>query len=261
MTPHSANNLSIPEILKLLNQSSNPSNDKLVIELVQRYLKTQKQDSTPFDARRWIEIMAKSPENVTPVKSEFQLIKTYETIRHPSLLFHLKQEKIPLHLANKFLTEIKAYHPVQKKHYTALGFSHEKGGFSIVNSKMTEWIGEPSLSFIRGQNLKTDTIHILHNFWDYLSLLAYIKKSDLPDDAIILNAYNCVSLVKAYIYQHGYKKAYTWMGNDSGGEKARRTLGTLFHQEDNLIHIAMNQMYQSNTSIGEWYQKQIEIQQ
>lgn len=257
MTIHSANSLSMPEILEQLKQSSNRIDDKSLIELVCRYLKTHKQDCTPFDARRWIEIMVNSPENNKPDKAKFKLIKNYETIKHPSLVFHLKQEKIPFHLANKFLIEIKAYDSLQKKHFAALAFSNEKDGYSIVNSKITDWIGEPSLSFIRGKAQKSNTLHIIYNFWDYLSLLAYIKKDDFPDDAIILNSYECLSQVKAYIYQHSYRKAYSWLSNDMSGRKARHKLSAILQQENNLVHIAMNAMYRPQSSFSEWHKHQI----
>ncbi len=261
MNTHLANSLSMTEILAKIKQTPNPTQDQTLIAQVCTYLKEHKQDSTPFDAKRWIQMMSNNQEIPLLANNEFSLVKKYDVIKHPSLLFYLKNQNIPLNTAKQYLSELKVYHSTLKKHFFVLGFAHEKEGYVISNPILNDWIGEHSISFVRGQNQNIDTIHIFQNVWDYLSLLTHLKGKDFQTDSLILNAEECLPQVKAYLYQYGYRKAYTWLNNDKAGIKGTRQLGAVFRQEQNIIHIAMNAFYQPFVNLSDWYTHQVSTEQ
>jgi len=260
MNHHLAKSLSMAEIQEIIKQTVNPTEDQALIELVCEYLKEHKQDYTSFDARRWISVMSEAHINIPHEEGKIILVKKFKVIKNPGLVFYLKEKKIPIKIARQHLTELEVYHSVQKKSYSVLGFPHEKDGFVIISPAIEDWIGEPSISFIKGQKQKTGIVQIFHTFSDYLSLLAHYKTRELQVDAIILNSYDCLSHIKGYMNKIGYQKAYTMLSNDESGKSATRTLDMLF-QELNIIHRAMNTKYQSFPDLSIWYQHQIEDKQ
>lgn len=248
------------EIQEKIKQTANPTEDQTLVDLVCEYLKDHKQDYTPFDARRWIGIMSNTHKNISYDEGKITLVRKFNVIKNPGLIFYLKQHNIPVKIAQQHLSELEIYYPLQKRHYSVLGFPHEKDGFVITSPLIEDWIGELTISFIKGQSSDSDIIHIFHSFWDYLSLLTHLKTNELQVDAIILNSYDCLSHVKGYINGVGYQKAYTWLSNDKRGMQASRILSMWF-QEVKLIHIAMNAFYQSFPNLSAWYQKQIDNNQ
>lgn len=257
MKHHLAKSLSMSEIQEIIKQTVNPAEDQALIELVCEYLKEHKQDYTPFDAKRWISVMSETHLNIPHEEGRILLVKKFKAIKNPGLVFYLKEKKIPIRIAQQHLTELEVYHSVQKKSHFVLGMSHEKDGFIVTSPFIQDWIGEPSISFIAGQNNKTGIVQIFHTFWDYLSLLAHYKARQLQVDAIILNSYECHSHIKGYVNKMGYQKAYTMLGNDESGKSATQKLDRLF-QELNVIHRSMNTKYQSFPDLSTWYQHQAE---
>ncbi|WP_259015520.1 hypothetical protein [Emticicia fluvialis] len=253
MNIHAANELSITEIQEKIRLSPNPLEDKPLIELVCEYLKTHKQDHTPFDARRWISIMGSSQEKEASTDNQVQLIKKNSSIRNPALLVYLNDLNFPINIARQYLVELKIYSARHKKHFFALGFPNENEGFFITNPLMEGWIGEPYLSFIKGKNPKTDTLHIFHSCLDYLSLLSHLKVEKMETDAIILNSLEDRTQILGYIYQSAYKKVYSWLPNNPTGRRAIRHISSLLGSEKSLIHIKMNAFYQPFDNVNDWY--------
>lgn len=263
MSNHSAKGLSMAKILEIVRLSLNPSEDQQIIELVCAYLKRCKQDHTHFDAKRWIKSMSKNIEYKTQEKSTISLVKKFKIIRNVGLLSYLHRLGISPSLAKFFLKELKVYNSQTGKTDSVLGFRHEKDGFVVSSPNLEGWIENPSISFVKGQEQEStsDTIHIFHTFWDYLSLLTHLKNKDLQADTIILNSYDCIPQVKAYLHQYGYRKAYTWLSNDTVGKEATRKLSAFISEEDNFIHISMNTMYLPFTHLKDWYQQQVQFNQ
>ncbi|WP_460472549.1 hypothetical protein [Emticicia fontis] len=251
------------EIQEKVRQTENPIEDQALIDLVCNYLQKQKQDCTPFDARRWISIMADSMkdsnlENSSSEEVQIDLIKKYKSIGNCGLLSHLKRKGIPLDIAKQHLVELKVFDPMEQKHYFVLGFAHEKDGFVISCPYFEDWVGKRSISFIKGQDKNTEIIHIFPTFWDYLSLLDHWKCHHLQTNSIILNSYDCIEQVKGFVYKNGYKKAYTFLSNDKTGLEAAKHLYPLLNKEEELVHIALNKFYQPFANVEQWHQNQIQ---
>lgn len=256
MKHHLAKSLSLSEIQGIIKQTVNPTEDQELIELICEYLKEHKQDYTSFDAKRWISVMNETHIDIPHEEDKIRLVKKSKTIKNPGLIFYLKEHKIPIRLTQQHLSELEVYHSVQKKSHFVLGFPHEKDGFVITSPVVEDWIGELSISFIKGQSTNSGILQIFYSMWDYLSYLALYKANQLQVDVIILNSYDCLSHVKGYVNKIGYQKVYTMLSNDESGKSATRTLNMLFH-ELKVTHKAMNTHYQSFTNLSAWYQHQV----
>lgn len=257
MRNHSADKSAIEEILLNARLSQNPFEDNAVLAQVEMHLKKNKQDSNPFDVKRWLSSMLMNT-NLFGNSSNSKDVAIYKlkrkgSIKHPSLQRFIRNKNIPLHIAQCNLKELLIYSPENHKHHYALGFRNDDTGFLVTNPVLSGWVGNPAISFIRGTNKLNDTINIFNDVWDYLSLLSHLKIKSPQTDTIILNAAYCVSQVNPYLIQSSYKKAYTWLPSSLQGKQLARYISGLIRQEKNLTHITMNGFYQPFISLNDWY--------
>ena len=237
-----------------------------LVHFVCAYLKSNRQDHTVSDALRWIKNMAGSSYEIAPIyiHEESQhdtslILKTKKPIQHLGLVNYLKKRGIPLALARQHLKELHVRNQHNKKSFFALGFENEEGGFELRNPFLKGCLRPKAISFIRGTTPKPNSIHLFEGFMDYLSAIAQANNHQLKGDAIVLNSLACLKQAIPYLHNYGYRLAYSWMDNDSAGEKATTLLNDFFQTQEGLTHQPMNKLYAPHKDVNAWHMHQLKL--
>ncbi|MCF0072459.1 hypothetical protein LZD49_18395 [Dyadobacter sp. CY261] len=233
-------------------------------DLAQRYLKFSGENDTLIDALRWIENMASdafaypqiSKDAYEPNKGQPTLIiRNVGDIRFTALIRYLEERKIPLTLAQRFMREVKVFNKKTGKTFLALGVKNENGGYELKNQVFSGFIRPRTITFIRGIKPRPQSIHIVKDMFDYMSLLQELAFKVWEHDTIVLNAHSCAQLAEPYIKNYGYKTMYSWMDNDYHGHRATSILNSFTKNQPGLLHLKMNRFYTDHLSVNDWHRR------
>lgn len=228
-----------------------------LMELVCRYLAFRLEAHTEVDALRWIKNMTVSVDGCLSTMSHPAIeLRQKKGIHYPGLVYYLQREGIALSLAQQYLKEIHARNRQTGNAFIALGLPTVDGGFSLRTAYLERYIGQPAISFIRGNVIKPKGLHVFKEGMDYLCLLSHIGQTTLEEDVIVLNAWSCLSQVPAYIHQYGYQTLYSWLDNTEQGRQAITCLDRYLQTEEGLRHQPMNKLYTDQPSVHAWYRYQ-----
>jgi len=235
-----------------------------VIDFVCAYLKHHSEDHTVKDALRWLKNM--QPDGFAPVYAhdepvaEDAALSLVEICDLQSYFYvdYLNERGIPLTLARKYLKEVYVRNSNTGKTFSVLGFRNEGGGYELRHKFFKGCIAPKDITFIRGKKILPDDIHVFEGMMDFLSALAYQKANRLDGDAIILNSTSCLSKAFPYIKDYSYKTLYSWLDNDTAGEKAALTLKTVAIVEE-MNFQPMNDLYAGHKDVNEWHMNKIEL--
>lgn len=230
-----------------------------------KWLQSTGEDYTVSDALRWIANMSGQGKIIVPIhlpnKSEQRaeekhlVIEKIGPITEQTLIDYLEYRVIPLQISRKHLKQIRTYNKKHKKHYFALGFKNDKGGYELRNKYYKGCVGSKGITFIRGSQSKPEGIHIFEGFMDYLSIIVQNEGKPFRDDAIILNSLSCIQKALELIKGYGYRVAYTWMDNDDAGQSATKILDEFFKTEAGLTHKPMGRLYRTLKDVNAWHMK------
>lgn len=262
-----AKRVPLPTILNILGLTETQLKnieDTDVITSVCRYLESCGENAMEADAGRWIMFMTGQAPRIAPVagvippETDHRLyvdgITPIRPRKNVGLIQHLENQSIPLNIGKRYLKRIRIYSRDDKEPFYAFGFRNESGGWFYLRPDECGFIGKMDISFIRGTDIKPDGIHIFKNDRDFMSALIRLNNGrPLKCDALILN--DMVNLPKAtpYIYQYGYRAAFTWMDNSEIGQAAAQSLDNYFKTEDRLVHMLMNNFYAPFLDVRTWH--------
>lgn len=237
-----------------------------VIGFVCAYLKRQDVGHTVSDALRWIRNMSGLTPSIQPVdipettQQERKLKVLFaKPIQRLALIRYLEERGIPLKIADEYLQEVKVQNIETKKSFNGLGFKNEDLGYELRTSSFKGSAGKKNITFIRGTQPKPPGVNIFEGFMDYLSIMVDRKGEKFTDDTIILNSLSCMKMATPYLWQYGYETVYTWMDNDTAGEKATKNLNDFFKTEKNLTHKSMNDIYAPHKDVNEWLMHKLKL--
>lgn len=235
-----------------------------VIGFVRAWLESSNESFTVSDALRWLNNMTgfvpviKSVATIDYTKKDSNLVpKNTKSIKHPALLKYLKARGIPFKIAAASLVEVLVHNTDTDKDFFALGFPNEDDGYEIRNPFFKGSVGSKAISFIRGNQPKPKSIHIFEGFMDYESAIDYEQVTRFDDDTIVLNSLSLIKQAIPYIKNYGYRIAYTWMDNDEAGKKATKALDDFFKTEEDLQHIAKNNLYEPHKDVNAWHMNRL----
>ncbi len=233
------------------------------VAFVCKFLESQKEDHTVADALRWIGNMSGQSPLIKPIEhstpdqdsesSKALAITEIQTIRERTLEQYLASRGIPLKLAQKYLKEIRLYNRNTKKHFYALGFKNEDEGYELRNKYFKGCIGSKDITFIRGKNPQSKSVHIFEGMMDFLSAVFNESHWAFEGDAIVLNSVSILTKATPYIKGYGYRAAYTWLDNDDAGIKATKALKAFFETEEGLLHHPQNHLYAPHKDVNAWH--------
>lgn len=259
-----ANGLTISNLLQKLSDTPNPMGNTELIVLVSEYLKEHKQDCTRYDAIRWITSMQQNNSFMIETESEKFIqensmleLKSMKKIENLGLIRYCENFGISVDLTKKYLLELKVHQSDTSKDFYTVGFKNESSGFEIRSPFIKGCIGQKDITFIRGYNEKSETLHIFKSFWDYLALLSHLSTRSISVDCIILNSFACMRQAFPYIRNHIYKTTYSWLDNYPLGYRATSLLDAFLNTQTDVKHISMNRFYSPYTDVSKWYQAQI----
>lgn len=148
----------------------------------------------------------------------FDVLKV-SSINNDSLINLLRERKINLNIAKKYLKQVK-YKPKDKTNfYNALAW--ECGNGYEARSKLFKgFIGTHKDIII--VNLKDNqSVSIFEGYMDFLSFLTYYGITDFQNSVIILNSINLRKRALEEIEKYNFNKVYLFLDNDEGGRSTK----------------------------------------
>lgn len=225
------------------------------------YLDQEGQRCHVKDALKWLRlnigyVVLNCPERTpdfTDTDSKYQY-KDHGLLTTPELIRYLEQDRaISADYARFLLREVRLVNTNTGKSFSALGMANDEGGIAVRNPYLKANIKPLYTSFIRGQQIKPDGIHIFKDFFDFLSILTQRQGKSFDDDVLILNHLSMMKLSSAFIRGFGYKYAYTWLDNDHLGKEATKCYASFFRTEPGLKHRPINHLYQGYKDVNDWH--------
>lgn len=149
-------------------------------------------------------------------ESTFEL-QSVSKLKNPRLIEYLKNRRIHIPFAQKYLKEIYFITSKTKNLNFALAIENELQGFEFRNIFMKGSINGKSFTLINPGEGKD--IAIFEGFIDFLSFLTDHKIDDFQSTVLILNSVNLRNETLKVFEEHQYKKAYCFLDNDKAGQE------------------------------------------
>ncbi len=181
-----------------------------------------------------LKILDDNSFSFSPARTDFKEdtpnieVKKISSLGNEALVKYLRDRKIDLGIAQKYLKEI--YYSKNEKNYFSLAFENDSGGFETRNPYFKGCIGKKDITTIKGT--QSDKLSIFEGFMDFLSALTYYKVSSFKGDVIILNSIANKQKIEEKLYSNIYKKIYLFLDNDKGGEETKRYI---FSKNDKCV--------------------------
>lgn len=189
-----------------------------IINLVQ---KLQRTDSVSYALK---EIEEKLP-HIAPnsfsfrKQTSFQSLEgiTIKPLTNIALIKLLDERKIPKDIAEHYCKEV--YYKCNDKHYFAIAFANEQGGYETLNKYFKGCISPKGITAIENEN---SSCCVFEGFVDFLSYIV-LKTQQNPEqvklkDYFILNSVN--NLSKLLDRLNKYEQIYCFLDNDDAGKMA-----------------------------------------
>ena len=188
---------------------------------------TQKEAEDFITALSTVEDAARSAARPQPSEGRTVEVVSIKELQMPFLVDYITGRGIPISIAARYCCEIMLVNHESGRHYFAVGFLNNAGGFAMKSPygyKTTTKSGVTTsgVSGNRDPQASSGITYIFEGFFDFLSLLA-IKGVDRPDaDAVILNSVNNLPRALPYLRQHSRVDAF--LDNDNAGRACLETL-------------------------------------
>ena len=162
-----------------------------------------------------------------------EIIKEIKPIENPKLLEYLKERKIDIEIANRYLSEI--HYMLNGKNYYALGFKCDDAGYELRSPISKRNINGKNISTI---NNGSNSVKVFEGFFDFLSYATEHKTEYKNYDYIVLNtsafvegmlndlAYKNVN--QMYLKLLKYERIDTYFDNDNTGKKITNSFQEMF---------------------------------
>jgi len=146
---------------------------------------------------------------------ERPIIESVSAIRDPALEAYLRGRAIPVELARLYLKEI-AY-LVEGRHYRALAFENQAGGFEVRNAGFKGTIGTKDMTILRAPG-RTDAA-VFEGAFDFLSTLEHYGLETPRSNVLVLNSVAFTERAIAQLKAEAITKLYAYLDHDRAGEE------------------------------------------
>lgn len=160
--------------------------------------------------------MLDNSKEMAKIKEGPKIHNVKDYIHNIALVSYLKSRAIPIELADLYLDEV--YYYTQGKHYFALGFKNESGGYEIRNKYFKGSLGSKDVSLINGEQEPRNQVCVFEGFMDFLSLLAHHRLEKPRLNVLVLNSIGLINVGLNYIVMHD--RSYLYLDNDKAGHQA-----------------------------------------
>src|SRR5690606_3410247 len=163
-----------------------------------------------------IESFVQPPPTIKDGESGIQIIKTM-TLEHPALIQYLKNRRIPLDLARRFVSEV--HFAINHRRYFALGLKNGRRGWEL-RSKYHKLCASPKgVSYLQYGHKK---LCVVEGMFDLLSLVKLDPKWSHKADILVLNSLALIGKSKEILSR--YKRLELALDNDPAGDRATQQL-------------------------------------
>ena len=155
---------------------------------------------------------------ITPVRPQapsMELISV-QAVKHPKLLLYLTERGLQRSDISPFLSEV--YYKVSEKHFFALGFPNDAGGWELRNPYFKGCFAPKAITTIKGTD--SHKLQLFEGFMDFLSWRKLYPK--VQADSIILNSLTL--LPKLMPTLHPYPIIESLLDNDEAGDRVTKQL-------------------------------------
>jgi hypothetical protein len=237
------------------------------INFVGSYLEVCNEDHTVIDALRWLsnifsmnEFVQKLPvfEPNSVVKEKTLKLLSVKELEHFGLKNYLASRGIKLSVGFDYLKEVRVLNKNTSKTIIALGLKNEENGYEIRNAYFKNCIGKKSITFIRGTEVKPDSISVFEGMFDFLTV-ATINGKPLTNDSIVLNSTSILSQAYSYIKGYGYKELHSYMDNDETGNTATKNITLFCQSQEGLQHKSLQKLYQNFNDVNAWHMHNLNL--
>lgn len=215
-----------------------------------RWLHNMTGQSNPIPLHRPQEVSKQDPALVVTDNAQFS---------HVGLIHYMTRRGVPLHIGSKYACQLRIRNTNTKRGFYAIGFQNEDRGWEIRNPSFKGCISPKAPSFVRGIIPKPKDVHVFEGFFDFLSIVSRTTAGKLDGDAIILNSISCLDKGLAYIKNYGYSKLYSYMDNDSTGQKANERLSAFVETQEGLVHRPLNHIYHDHKDVNAWHMSDLNL--
>lgn len=131
--------------------------------------------------------------------------------------------KIPAHIADKYLKEVRYRNLGTGKEYFAFGMENLSGGFEI-RVATDEYVFKSALiardvSLLRGSSKARAAVSVFEGMTDFLSLLVMLGTDHLAGDALVMHSLSSFGRALEVIKTKGYETVYTFLDNNRPGQE------------------------------------------
>lgn len=190
---------SVKEALRFLRRSNFSSGSQIINELPRL-----KNRPNPFSFQQQ---HFKKKQNSLRNHRELEFLKAHQ-VEHTALFSYLKKRAIPRKLTERYLREVHYKNTKSGKEFFAFGMQNRSGGYEIrvasENYNFKSALIKRDITYIKGQQLNSETVNIFEGMLDFLSLLTMLNVSNLSGDSIIMHSLssfeNCIVAIKSMKY-------------------------------------------------------------
>lgn len=158
-----------------------------------------------------------------------------------SLLYYLKQRKIPYEIADLFCKEVR--YQFNEKIYYAIGFKNDVGGYELRNAYFKNSSAPKSITTFRKGAVK---VAVFEGFFDFLSFLFLFQNQDPSDwDFCILNSLSFFEKARPFLEQH--EAIHLYLDNDEAGQNCSR-----YALQLDKKYVDESSLYKDYKDLNEW---------
>ncbi|MFI3320121.1 MAG: toprim domain-containing protein [Rikenellaceae bacterium] len=149
----------------------------------------------------------------TQISPSTQIITEIKPLQNPHLIAYLEKRAINPDIAQHYCREI--HYTQNKKHYYAIGFQSDAGGYELRNEYYKGSTSPKSPTIIKGS---TNSTMLFEGFMDMLAYLTLIETASPESNVCVLNSVS--NLSKAVKFLRSQQTIHCFLDNDPAGSKA-----------------------------------------
>ena len=152
-----------------------------------------------------------------------------QPVEHSKLRGYLKERAIPLEVALPYVLEIHyTREGLEDKSFYTLAFANDSGGYEFRNFRFKGVEGRKDITTLhREKFVPGGAVTVFEGFFDYLSALAWYRKSAADTPLIVLNSVQMGGKAIDTIKKMGAGKVHLYLDQDTGG----KTLAQQFQEQ------------------------------
>ncbi len=185
------------------------------------------------------------------LKDDLKITKI-QSLQNKALTDYLQSRGIAVEVARPYVQEM--YYTRSKKHFFALAFSTQSGGWELRNRYFKGSAGSKDISIIQPASVIEDAaIMVFEGFMDFMSYLMWKKVTVPPLPVLVLNSTAMAEKAISTIRDRGIQTVHLCLDHDASG----REVTAQFQQQLSGVNVVdQSALYAGHKDFNEFLQKQ-----